>query len=64
MSEGILDVAADLAALGLNPLDFLRTKSQVERDILAAIRDRVMTIRKQEHAYLAHEIAKALEGRI
>lgn len=64
LSEGIIDIAADMAALGINPLYFLTTKDDTERAIWEEIYDRVIKRREiLEHNFavkLAEYIAKVM----
>lgn len=56
LSQGIVDTAADLAALGLDPLQFLRIRDSMERSLIMEIYERMLK-RKE---ILDHNLAVAI----
>lgn len=64
MNEGILDVAAELAALGVNPLPLLTTKNDIIRSFYFNIHERLAKIKDMQTKNLAMEIANEVMKRI
>jgi hypothetical protein len=57
VSEGLIDTAAEMAMLGLDPLKFLYTKDDMERDLFFVLRDKLIEQREKFDNNLAVAIA-------
>lgn len=62
MNEGILSVAAELAALGVNPLPFLTTRDDVIRSFYMTLQKELSEIKdiqaRNLAVYIADEVVK------
>lgn len=67
LSGGIIDTAGKLAALGISPLDFLRTTDSVERALLIEVYNKTLDNKELLDDNLASKIAsklaKAMSGK-
>lgn len=63
MSGGILDIAADLAALGVNPLPFLTTTDDVIRSFYTELVSKIIDRKKIFDQNLAAQIAEEVVRR-
>lgn len=62
ISEGIIDLAAEMAVLGIDPLPFLRSRNSLEHAIYIKLRDKAAEKRDIQMSNFASEIAKRFSG--
>lgn len=60
LSGGIVDIAVDMAALGLDPLVFLRTTDDTEKALLMEVYERLVKVKEIQDRNFAIEIANQL----